>query len=274
MEQGVGGGEVDDFTVDARWEARYILDGAEKAAHDRQIRRDARELTTVQLHEFEGPSWRRLEDRLVQYGLWVLPAKIRSGEIFKMMRELNVEMGADMRPLERSLTTDEVRELTSMLVGEAAVRYRTVLRDGRWTPDIDDGACLTSFFVGWCCWMFRGVWRRFLTQDKRRRADVRHLKLTEGVVENDQPAPIWSGPEAAVVTKLAFLDVIDLLDQERDRVIAARTLLGDTSTEVMQIFAHLDQPMTQKTVESRRRSIRARANAGRAGLREKTTAAA
>lgn len=60
------------------------------------IAEDAELMLKLGLRGFHGPLWAKTERRFITYGRRVLPAKIRRGQIFVMMRSLGIPGAADL----------------------------------------------------------------------------------------------------------------------------------------------------------------------------------
>jgi hypothetical protein len=139
------------------------------AVREAQLDHDRDDLRRMQLEHFAGRTWDRKQVELFQYGQRVLPTKIKTGQIFAIMRDVGVPMARDLSlPAGPPLTPHEADELTTDVGARALLDFRRLLTAGVWDPYREDVACMGTFYVGKCALEFRAPWRSFLRRRKRR----------------------------------------------------------------------------------------------------------
>ncbi len=210
----------------------------------------------LQLHKFEGQKWAAQERRFIAYGQRYLPGLIRKGRIFVMMRALGIP-GAHTMALPNvglPMTKQEAEDLANETIAKAISPYKKVLMSGRWKPNVDNTAQLTSFFMGQCCWQFRAPWRRYLRERERafrswqqEQAEGELLMLSELSDRFD--------PANAAVTRLEITRVYSFIDDPLDQQIFELTLAGYTAGQVGRGLA-----LTDRQVEYRLKVINKRVN--------------
>ncbi len=156
-----------DLAVSASDISEDDLDEFEPTEHARRLQRlaaDKELLEALQRQGLQGRDWDRFVEVLARYGLDVMRAWVRSGEVFAKCLQRgwgSLRAPSDGRPW----GMDEAEELALETVAIAIGKYRdTVLATNRWTPE--GGATLKTFFVGQCLIRFANVYRRWLVETR------------------------------------------------------------------------------------------------------------
>jgi DNA-directed RNA polymerase specialized sigma24 family protein len=136
----------------------------EQAQRLQRLVADKELLTALQAQGLQGRDWERFVEVLARYGVDVMRAWVRSGEVFVRCARRGwgqLQAPGDGRPWGR----DEAEELALETVAVAIGKFRdTVLATNRWTPE--GGATLKTFFVGQCLIRFANVYRRWLVETR------------------------------------------------------------------------------------------------------------
>ncbi|MBW3536916.1 MAG: hypothetical protein KY395_03980 [Actinobacteria bacterium] len=219
------------------------------AARELQLARDRDDLIAMQMEEFAGKTWHRKQIELYNYGRRVLPKKIRTGEIFAIMREVGVPPASDLRlPRGVELTSHEVEELVTDVSAKALLDFKRVLTAGVWDPYRDEVACMSTFYVGKCALEFRGPWRRFLrARRKRLEAEKPYGLGDELPASPDRHAR----PEIAAIARLEARRALDSIE---DPLLQSAVLLDAYETPDKEIAERLG--LTVKQVEYRLKKAR------------------
>lgn len=215
------------------WAETFTFEGKAKEEHDAAIRADAEIMLRLQLHKFEGRTWADQERRFIAYGRRYLPGLIRKGRIFVMMRALGIP-GAHTMALPTvgvAMTVAESKDLAEETIAKAIGPYKKVLMSGRWKPNVDNAAQLTSFFMGQCCWQFRAPWRRYLRERDRAFRSWQH-EQEEGQLLLLGELSDRFDPARAAVVRLEITRAYDFLDDPIDQQILELTLAGYTAAEI------------------------------------------
>lgn len=220
------------------------------AAREAQLARDVERLLQLQLHGFSGRPWDELVRDLVYYGQKVLPAKIRTGEIFTIMKDLRLPPAADLcLPPGPGLTDEDLEDITQEVLAKALPGFRTLLMSGAWDGTREHVACLRTFFIGKCAIEFRAPWRRWL------RARQRRLLVedpTAAVYDLAEPPDEQSRPDLAAIARIEVAKAIRTLEGEQ-RLLTVLDAYEWTDQEIAQ---HLGT--TRKAIEYRLKKVRKR----------------
>ncbi len=246
----------EDLVLPNGWAERFTFEGKAKEEHDAAIKADAEILLSLQLHKFEERPWADQERRFIAYGRRYLPGLIRKGRIFVMMRALGIP-GAHTMALPNvglPMTIEESKDLAEETIAKAIGPYKKVLMSGRWKPDVDNAAQLTSFFMGQCCWQFRAPWRRYLRERDRAFHDWQHEQAEGELLMMGELSDRFDPARAAVI-RLEITRAYDFLDDPIDQQILELTLAGYTAAEVGRGLA-----LTDRQVEYRLKVITKRIN--------------
>ncbi|HEY0987803.1 MAG TPA: sigma factor-like helix-turn-helix DNA-binding protein [Kofleriaceae bacterium] len=130
---------------------------------------------------YAGPEWDAFVRVLVEYGIQVFRAWLRTGKVFTECRHTG--------PRRRLRDGDEIDEITGEIVAEAIAAFRKdVLIPGTWDPS--KGASLRTYFIGNCKLRFANVYRRWVSEtsgipvdDGTIRAELEHQRAVRVPVE-------------------------------------------------------------------------------------------
>jgi DNA-directed RNA polymerase specialized sigma24 family protein len=111
---------------------------------------------------FSGKNWEKFTTDLAEYGYQVLSYWIDAGQIITRCQKLGLR-GVPILPWRLS-RSDAKAELVGETVALALVKFRELLRDGRWSSE--KGASLTSYFTGQCLIQFASAYRRWLHESR------------------------------------------------------------------------------------------------------------
>jgi DNA-directed RNA polymerase specialized sigma24 family protein len=196
---------------------------------------------------FQGSGWERFAEELVRYGLDVIGGWVRSGRIIAECRKRGIKgLPAGGR---RDLHDGDIADLTQRIVAEAICSYREVLRRDGWSGE--QGANLTTFFVGQCLIRFPSAYRQWCNEARPAYWDS--LNHEDGT-SVDIPDP--SEEIEAAIQSVEVADHLRSIDDRRIRQIIARRIDGYTDREIGEQLG-----MTRKAIEGllyryRRRLIR------------------
>lgn len=219
--------DEDLVTCSAQLVAR--IERVEPAVHQANLERDAATLLQLQLEGFAGRAWNQLERDLVGYAAQrVLPAKVRTGEIFVMMRELGIPPAKDLcLPLGPALATEDIEDIVQEVVVISLPRFKQSLKDGAWDPAREHVATLRTYFIGKCALGFRTPWRRFLRARNRNLKAQHRLERLHGLLDK-RP----TDPEVVAALRVDAARALVSLDDERLRRIIVLDAWGLTDPEI------------------------------------------
>ncbi|MCY3954206.1 MAG: hypothetical protein OXG69_16950 [bacterium] len=154
--------------VDQRVATRH-MDRLTSEGRARTARSAVRLHADVELHRrladenFEGPSWDRFVEALVEYAFPILTTWIVRGEIRgHVARNTRVLLEAPPSPI----TQEDAEDLASETIADALRSFRDrVLRANRWDPS--RGTALTTWWIGYCLLRFPDVYRRWQTAQRK-----------------------------------------------------------------------------------------------------------
>lgn len=214
------------------------------------LAKDASTHTQMQLEATLGQdaTWRTVvRDDLFKYGYGVLPSKVSSGEIFRMMHRVRAPRAGDLAlpTTGPAMTAEEAQDLATDAVLWAIERFHKVLLE-EWSPDFE--ATFRTYFIGKCCHGFVGVYRKWL-RDRRRRGyvDLDHLAEDQIPVARDKP-------HVAAIIRLEFEQVLEATDDDLELSIAVAKALEVPSNVIASIL-----DVSDKVVEYRLKKLRGRA---------------
>lgn len=219
------------------------------AAREAQLARDRDDLIAMQMEGFAGRTWDRKQIELYNYGRRVLPKKIRTGEIFAIMREVGVPPAADLRlPRGADLTPLDLDELITDVSAKALPGFKRVLIEGLWDPYRDEVACMATYYVGKCALEFRAPWRRFLRARRKRFETEKPYGLGDELpASTDRHAR----PEIAAIARLEARRALDSIE---DPLLRSAVLLDAYEMPDKEIAERLG--LTVKQVEYRLKKAR------------------
>ena len=165
-----------------------VLQAVAPRADPAKLARDIESLPGLALEGFAGPLWRERQGELLAYVAATLPRKIITGEIFGLMVKAGIPRAGDLSLPRGGISEEEARDL-AIDVGLAALeRFREILMT-KYDPFRENPACIETYFFGCCLLHFRGLWRRWLTQYRRRalELEVGRRAQAEWPVQGEDP---------------------------------------------------------------------------------------
>ena len=132
-------------------------------ADQERLAADRDRLAQLKACNFAGRPWVDLQNDLATYARRRLPAKICYGEIFRMMRDLDIPPARDLQLPEGGVSREDARDLSHDVIAIALPRFNRILAAGGWDGDRQHAATLRTYFMSQCAIQFRAPWRRWLT---------------------------------------------------------------------------------------------------------------
>jgi DNA-directed RNA polymerase specialized sigma24 family protein len=121
---------------------------------------DAELVGALRKDGFTGPKWERYREYLAGYGLKVLLAWLRSGEIVRRLRQRGIRCGCSS-----AIYGQDADDLASEAVAKAVEPFRVMLVDECWDPE--GPASLKSAFITGCLLQFPNAYSRWARQARR-----------------------------------------------------------------------------------------------------------
>lgn len=187
---------------------------------------------------------------LFTYAYQVLPAKIITGAVFRMMAAVNGPRAADLSlPIfGPPMTPEEAQDLATDTVTKAIDKFHDVLV-AKWDPTKE--TTFRTFFIGNCCHSFAAVYRMWLRRRKRSGHDGLD-DLDEALVPKARDKP-----HTAAIIRLELDHYFEGAGSDQDRIIAYADALEFPNWLTAQLAG-----CSEKTVESRLKKFRRLATAG------------
>lgn len=220
---------------------------------------DAGLMLRLSVEGFEGTTWRRVAEALVEYGYTVMRAWVVTGHVFVKLREKGRPLDAPTSGIPRP----DALELAEDTVADAIVHFRDrVLKRGVWDPA--KGASLTTYFIGNCLmFQFPNLYRAWRAD----RARAPRLELAAGDEERDHPItllPNRDGPEREVVDRdhdrRATAEILEPVTSETNKTILRLRAEGFGVDEIAELLG-LDYKAVESRIYRAREAIRARRGA-------------
>ncbi|HET7488443.1 MAG TPA: sigma-70 family RNA polymerase sigma factor [Acidimicrobiales bacterium] len=134
------------------------FDDLAAARHLRALESDKDRLNRLMWSGYRGRAWDDAVDWLCVYGVAVLQAWIRRGQLNAKLRARGL---GTLPHTTHYRDPAEAASLAHETVARAITAFRdTVLIPGRWNPE--KGACLRTYFIGQCLMQVRNPYRRGL----------------------------------------------------------------------------------------------------------------
>jgi DNA-directed RNA polymerase specialized sigma24 family protein len=192
-----GGSPAHDAGVDAA-EGRPGLES--------RLATDARLVALLARHRFSGPLYEEFESNLYRYGLPILVAWLKTGEIFKQCRLRDLRLGAPPRPF----TPEDRLDLANSTIAAALpVFRRKSLIEGGWDPA--KGAALTTYFVNGLPVHFSNVYRAWSRQVRKEMLWQNRME-PESSLADIPDATGTTDPQALYVIRESVREGLDRLD--------------------------------------------------------------
>lgn len=222
---------------------------------------DAARVQRLRAGGFCGSDYELFKAALAAYGLAVMRAWIRRGEIFNLAAHCGrpVQAGHDVRQhLAIAAGHDDCDELAVETVAVALHRFREdALVNRRWS--IEGGATLNTFFVGACILAFPNVFRVWLCAEYEPRHHLRRYDL----VPDDGQTSLWADtnpgtdPADTAVRNTMLASALDLATNPRIRQAVGELAL--TAPELSEIAKKvgMSEDALKKALSRYRKTARA-----------------
>jgi hypothetical protein len=175
-----------------------------------------------------GPIWSEVSDRLVRFGLGVINAMVRSGQIYDRATRL----GRPATPARPPFTTDECNSLVYDVVEHGVKLFRqTGIEAGDWDPN--RGTRLSTYYVNSCVLCFANLCRKQVTARK---------KTNQNLYDADTALfdECWSAPSAerSALGKLALRSVLhDGVPDDVLQLVVTYSVFGYAPTEIAEMIS-------------------------------------
>lgn len=220
---------------------------------------DAALMLRLSVEGFEGTTWRRVAEALVEYGFTVMRSWVVTGHVFVKLREKGRPLDAPAAGIPR----DDALELAKDTVAEAIVHFRDrVLKRGVWDPA--KGASLTTYFIGNCLmFQFPNMYRTWRSER------ARSARIDSVIDGDDRDNPIMllpsrDDPQHEVVsrdhTQRATAEILEPVTGETNRTILRLRAEGFGVDEIAELLG-LDYKAVESRIYRARKTIRARRGA-------------
>jgi acyl carrier protein len=144
-----------------RLEVARLAERIRRHAVDRQL------FEVVRAEGFAGQRWERLVEDLARYGVTVMSSWMRSGYVFAKVNKIGRPLTHSPAELLELSCDRSLREELSACTVAAALQVfeRATVAGTSWDPE--DGASLSTFFVGGCVYAFNDEFRRWSRHEQR-----------------------------------------------------------------------------------------------------------
>lgn len=198
-------------------------------------------LHLLMLSGYSGREWERFRAVLAEYGMSVMNAWIRTGQIFAQCETRRLGVG---RIVARS--PDDVRDMATDAVALAIVAFRDkVLIPRVWDPG--KGASLLTFFVGQCVFQFSNVYRKWRAEKRR------HLSVAPEVIAQELAYVRRATASVETLTELARQ--LQRLAPDSAGAIDATLEMGYSVAEVADSLGMKRRTVEAKVYRHRRRLL-------------------
>lgn len=176
-------------------------------------RRDGELIEYLRGTGFRGAEYDRFQDRLVRYGLRVLDAWLRHGQIFERCSRLGRGVAPSDWERNRLFESPEDREdLAASVVGVAIMRFRDrALVNGGW--QLSKGASVTTYFMNCVIREFPNQFRAWQSREKR-----------------------WKGSGQAAIPQELWLQDPGEIVAQKAAVVAELRKLGPGQREIVALY--------------------------------------
>lgn len=216
------------------------FDDSAEAQHVDRLEGDVDLHLTLALQGFQGPDYERFADVVARYGYAVIRGWLRSGLIYKRVRDLT-GAGLQPAPVDALLRDDAADEVALEVVAHAVRAFREhVLLKKRWDPT--KKASLKTYFVGQCLMQVPNVYRRWLAETRTwsdTRADQQLSELADRASGDPR-----GDPAALAVQEAILAEALASIPNPRTRVALLLTAQGYDQTEIAEQIG-----TTRKAVE-------------------------
>ncbi len=204
---------------------------------DTDIQRDCELRDAILKQGFDSVVWSRLVGELAEYGVGVMSAWIRSGEIYGLCKKFSW----NVTPLAPPPDDDERGSLAHDTVLDGlALFQRDGLIEKKW--DSANGARLTTYFINACILSFPNNCRKITTARKRTPLPVDYTRFDE---------PLAPSTDASVLSWMdAWAAFSDLPNNEIKKAVLYRAL-GYNFAEIAELFSAAGTPLSPGAVRAK-----------------------
>ncbi|MCC9690163.1 MULTISPECIES: sigma-70 family RNA polymerase sigma factor [Streptomyces] len=220
------------------------------AARRRQA--DATVVEMLRAHDFAGPRYQKVVNRLSEYGYHTMVKWTASGEIFRKARQAGRPVPVQKVTL-RWTPEDRHGVVVDSVLGGLHVFRTYGLVQRRWRPD--GGASLDTYFIGAVIRAFPRVYIRWFDGHQRMQTELNHSR------EGDESADVFSlVPDQRAADPAHTAVTSDYLDRLLPLVTdpQVREALGWRAMGYTQKHAAQRAGLTEKALERRTRRLRDR----------------
>lgn len=196
-------------------------------------------LDRLMFRSYAGPEFEEFQDLCIRYGITVIRAWCRTGEIFTRCAQKG-------RPVQRQIEVpaDEAEDLALEVVAEAWNYFlRKVLIPRTWNPS--RGATIKSFFIGACVLFFPKVYRRWEGHERQQHG------LLDGDVPHERGARNDSDPAVQLVDREPLAVFCASLEPSNAAIVRYRVEEDLTVPEIAELCG-----LSEKAVKQRLHRLR------------------
>jgi DNA-directed RNA polymerase specialized sigma24 family protein len=177
---------------------------------------------------FAGPEYREFANELAAYGIAVVTAWLRYGQMFKLCAAHDRPVG----PRPQTWTEDDIAGLADETVTAALIDFRRRALAGDGWEYSEDAASLKTYFAAGCVLAFPNVYRKWERAEQRWRSLHDFRETFE-----DVPAEAVGTPDVAT-TALRRQEAADGYASlsEKERLIAFYRLAGYSNAEIAELL--------------------------------------
>jgi DNA-directed RNA polymerase specialized sigma24 family protein len=191
---------------------------------------------------FQGPKWDMFAHRLAEYGLAVIKAWLKTGEMWNQCKKRNCWPG----PPPASLSEDDRAELANETVARAIKTFRDrAMVQGGWK--LKGGASLRTYYIGTCVYAFPNVYRKW------RREQVSELKSIG--IESDLPVTAWQDAIEIGIEDIPLKEGLNNISDETTRQAILLQVAGYHIDEIAELLQTAAKAVERILARQRRRVL-------------------
>ncbi|PXY16587.1 RNA polymerase sigma factor [Prauserella muralis] len=218
-------------------EVRRRAESLQRRLRDRELREE------LVAEDFGGPAWKRFAEELARYGVAVMLAWLRTGEIFVQCKRKGWPVGTSPSTWRDD---DQIDLAHDTVVAAINLFKRDALKKGGWSWE--GGASLKTYFIGACVLSFPSiyrVWRNHHADELKCSALGLHTDLE--TTSGDLLAQRAPQPETIVTLRHQLEGGLDELPDPRTRTAVLALALGYSYDEIAEILS-TDTEVSRGTV--------------------------
>lgn len=230
-----------------------------QARHLARLEADGALMLRLSVEGFDGTTWRRVAEALVEYGYTVMRAWVVTGLVFVKLRE----KGRQLEPPTNGIPRADALELAEDTVADAIVHFRDqVLKRGYWNPA--KGASLTTFFIGNCLmFQFPNLYRKWRSD----RTKAARIEFVDSQDQQDHPMALVRSaddPASEVVdrdhSRRVTAEILEPVTSDTNKAILRLRAEGFGIDEIAELLG-LDYDAVESRIYRARQKIRVRRGA-------------